>query len=224
MTYWVTQPINHEFRTALRLRPATSLAQFPGQPKTLLSGERVTLNLIQRMSGIATQTTHFVKLLDDATIRITDTRKTALGLRLFDKYAVSVGGGFNHRFDLTGGIMLKDNHIALAGGVTQALAAVKRHVGPLNPVEVEVETEEELRQAVAGGANVIMFDNQNPETIKQWRQLVPKTIKVEASGGITAESISTFKGCGADFISIGNLTNDVTPLDISFLVAGAVKS
>lgn len=176
------------------------------------------------MSGIATQTTHFVKLLDDATIRITDTRKTAPGLRLFDKYAVSVGGGFNHRFDLTGGIMLKDNHIALAGGVTQALAAVKRHVGPLTPVEVEVETEEELRQAVAGGANVIMFDNQNPETIKQWRQLVPKTIKVEASGGITAESISTFKGCGADFISIGNLTNDVTPLDIGFLVAGAVKS
>lgn len=195
-----------------------------GTAQTLLSGERVTLNLIQRMSGIATKTTHFVKLLDDATIRITDTRKTAPGLRLFDKYAVSVGGGFNHRFDLTGGIMLKDNHIALAGGVTQALAAVKRHVGPLTPVEVEVETEEELRQAVAGGANVIMFDNQNPETIKQWRQLVPKTIKVEASGGITAESISTFKGCGADFISIGNLTNDVIPLDISFLVAGAVKS
>ncbi|KRM41374.1 carboxylating nicotinate-nucleotide diphosphorylase [Lentilactobacillus parafarraginis] len=195
-----------------------------GTAATLLSGERVTLNLIQRMSGIATQTAHLVDLLDDSTIRITDTRKTAPGLRLFDKYAITVGGGFNHRFDLTGGIMLKDNHIALAGGVTQALRAVKQHVGPLTPIEVEVETEEELRQAVAGGADVIMFDNQDPETIKQWKRLVPQTIKIEASGGITEASISTFKGCGADFISIGNLTNDVSPLDISFLVAGVVKS
>lgn len=194
-----------------------------GTAATLLTGERVTLNLMQRMSGIATKTARIIHNLDDATIKVTDTRKTTPGLRLFDKYAVKTGGGFNHRFDLTGGVMLKDNHIALAGGVKEALIRVKRQLGPLTPVEIEVETKQELLDAVAVGADVIMFDNQNPATVKQWRQLVPKTIKIEASGGISEATISHFKGCGADFISVGNLTNDVSPLDISFLVAGAVK-
>ncbi|MDM7516943.1 carboxylating nicotinate-nucleotide diphosphorylase [Lentilactobacillus sp. TOM.63] len=199
------------------------IGKVEGQAATLLTGERVILNLMQRMSGIATKTADVVKRLDDATIKVTDTRKTAPGLRLFDKYAVSTGGGFNHRFDLTGAVMLKDNHIALAGGVKEALAIAHKNVGPLTPIEIEVETKAELITAIEAGADVIMFDNQSPETIKEWRQLVPDSIKIEASGGITEETISHFKGCGADYISIGNLTNDVSPLDISFLVAGAIK-
>lgn len=206
------------------VKAGTVIGEVKGTASVLLTGERVTLNLVQRMSGIATKTTEFVEKLDDPTIRITDTRKTAPGLRLFDKFAVTAGGGYNHRFDLTGGIMLKDNHIALAGGVKQALLTVKQNVGPLTPIEIEVETEAELKDAIAVGADVIMFDNQAPATIKQWKQLVPDTIKIEASGGINEDTIASFKGCGADFISIGNLTNDVSPLDISFLVKGVIKS
>jgi len=202
----------------------TVIGEVKGQASTLLTGERVILNLIQRMSGIASTTAKIVEKLNDPTIKITDTRKTAPGLRLFDKFAVSTGGGFNHRFDLTGGIMLKDNHIALAGGVKAALLTVKKNVGPLTSIEIEVETESELKEAIEVGANVIMFDNQKPETIKKWKQLVPETIQIEASGGITEEPEAAFRGCGADYLSIGNLTNDVSPLDISFLVKGVIKS
>ncbi|EHO51519.1 carboxylating nicotinate-nucleotide diphosphorylase [Lentilactobacillus kisonensis] len=202
----------------------TVIGKVEGRAATLLTGERVILNLMQRMSGIASKTAEVIRKLDDPTIKITDTRKTAPGLRLFDKYAVAVGGGVNHRFDLTGGVMLKDNHIALAGGVTQAVKSVQRAVGPLTPIEVEVETETELREAISAKADVIMFDNQTPQTIKKWQQLVPDTIKIEASGGITEETISNFKGCGANYLSMGNLTNAVSPLDVSFLVQGAVKS
>ncbi len=172
----------------------TVIGEVKGQASTLLTGERVILNLIQRMSGIASTTAKIVEKLNDPTIKITDTRKTAPGLRLFDKFAVSTGGGFNHRFDLTGGIMLKDNHIALAGGVKAALLTVKKNVGPLTSIEIEVETESELKEAIEVGANVIMFDNQKPETIKKWKQLVPETIQIEASGGITEETVAAFRG------------------------------
>lgn len=145
----------------------TVIGKVEGRAATLLTGERVILNLMQRMSGIASKTAEVIRKLDDPTIKITDTRKTAPGLRLFDKYAVAVGGGVNHRFDLTGGVMLKDNHIALAGGVTQAVKSVQRAVGPLTPIEVEVETETELREAISAKADVIMFDNQTPQTIKK---------------------------------------------------------
>lgn len=144
----------------------TVIGEVKGQASTLLTGERVILNLIQRMSGIASTTAKIVEKLNDPTIKITDTRKTAPGLRLFDKFAVSTGGGFNHRFDLTGGIMLKDNHIALAGGVKAALLTVKKNVGPLTSIEIEVETESELKEAIEVGANVIMFDNQNRKRSK----------------------------------------------------------
>ncbi|MCP9332666.1 carboxylating nicotinate-nucleotide diphosphorylase [Lentilactobacillus hilgardii] len=194
-----------------------------GAAATLLTGERVILNLMQRMSGIATKTAQVITELNDPTIKITDTRKTTPGLRLFDKYAVTVGGGFNHRFDLTNAIMLKDNHIALAGGVKEALLMAQKNAGPLTPIEIEVETKQELQDAISIGADVIMFDNQDPSTIKKWKKLVPDNIHVEASGGISEDTIASFSGCGADFISIGNLTNAVSPLDISFLVEGTVK-
>lgn len=199
------------------------IGKVTGKAAPILSSERVTLNLMQLMSGIATKTADCVKQLADPTIKITDTRKTTPGLRLFEKYAVTVGGGFNHRFDLTNAVMLKDNHIALAGGVKPAISMVRKQLGPLTPIEIEVETKSELQAAISSGADVIMFDNQSPETIKNWQQLVPDSIKTEASGGISEATIAQFAGCGVDFISIGNLTNAIAPLDISFLVEGAIK-
>lgn len=207
-----------------RFEAGCVLGTAEGSVRTLLSGERLSLNMIQRMCGIATKTNCAVTLLNDSSIALCDTRKTTPGLRMFDKYAVACGGGHNHRFDLTGAVMLKDNHIALAGGIVPCVERIRRRTGPLTPIEVEVETVDELREAVDAGADVIMFDNQPPETIGEWKKLVPDHIGIEASGGINMETIATFRGCGADFLSMGELTNDVTPLDISFLVENAVKS
>lgn len=202
----------------------TRLARVKGSAAVLLSGERVILNLLQHMSGIATKTAQAVQLLADPTIKIVDTRKTTPGLRMFEKAAVRAGGGFNHRMGLTHGIMLKDNHLALAGSVGKAIDLAKQSVGPMTRVEVEVETKSQLQAAIAHHADVIMFDNQTPATIKEWQKLVPDGILTEASGGIDLTTVASYRGCGVDFLSIGELTNHVVPLDISFLVNGAVKS
>ncbi|MFJ6971911.1 nicotinate-nucleotide pyrophosphorylase [carboxylating] [Limosilactobacillus mucosae] len=202
----------------------TELARVKGSAAVLLSGERVILNLLQHMSGIATKTAQAVQLLADPTIKIVDTRKTMPGLRMFEKAAVRAGGGFNHRMGLTHGIMLKDNHLALAGSVGKAIDLAKQSVGPMTRVEVEVETLSELQEAIKHHADVIMFDNQKPATIKQWQKLVPAGILTEASGGIDLANIAQYQGCGVDFISLGTLTNAVEPLDISFLVNGAIKA
>lgn len=204
--------------------PKTPLAHVKGSAAVLLSGERVILNLIQHMSGIATKTAQAVKLLNDPSIKIVDTRKTMPGLRMFEKAAVRAGGGCNHRMGLTHGLMLKDNHLALAGDIGKAIDLAKSSVGPMTRVEVEVETIDELKAAIAHHADVIMFDNQSPATIKQWQELVPADILTEASGGIDLSNIAQYRGCGVDFISLGTLTNAVVPLDISFLAAGAVKA
>ena len=143
---------------------------------------------------------------------------------MFEKAAVRAGGGFNHRMGLTHGIMLKDNHLALAGSVGKAIDLSKQNVGPMTRVEVEVETLSELQEAIKHHADVIMFDNQKPATIKQWQKLVPAGILTEASGGIDLANIAQYQGCGVDFISLGTLTNAVEPLDISFLVNGDIKS
>lgn len=136
-----------------------------GNAKTLLAGERVSLNMMQHMSGIATKTKKAIDLLDDDSIKLCDTRKTTLGLRMFDKYAVMIGGGHNHRFDLTGALMLKDNHIALAGSIKNCIENIRKHIGPLTPIEVEIETIDELKEAIDANVDVIMFDNQLPQTI-----------------------------------------------------------
>ncbi|EBF5122089.1 carboxylating nicotinate-nucleotide diphosphorylase [Listeria monocytogenes] len=192
--------------------------------RTLLSGERVILNLMQRMSGIASQTNFAVKQLDDSAIRICDTRKTAPGLRAFDKYAVQTGGGFNHRNGLYDGVMLKDNHIAFSGGITSAVSTVREKLGHMVKIEVETETAEQVKEAVQAGADIIMFDNRTPEEIKQLVKLVPPHITTEISGNVTLENIHRYKGSGANYISLGSLTHSVRAFDISFNSNGGIKA
>ncbi|HFK4843573.1 TPA: carboxylating nicotinate-nucleotide diphosphorylase [Listeria monocytogenes] len=192
--------------------------------RTLLSGERVILNLMQRMSGIASQTNFAIKQLDDSAIRICDTRKTAPGLRAFDKYAVQTGGGFNHRNGLYDGIMLKDNHIAFSGGITSAVSTVREKLGHMVKIEVETETAEQVKEAVQAGADIIMFDNRTPEEIKQLVKLVPPHITTEISGNVTLENIRRYKGSGANYISLGSLTHSVRAFDISFNSKGGIKA
>ncbi|EAH1759040.1 TPA: carboxylating nicotinate-nucleotide diphosphorylase [Listeria monocytogenes] len=192
--------------------------------RTLLSGERVILNLMQRMSGIASQTNFAIKQLDDSAIRICDTRKTAPGLRAFDKYAVQTGGGFNHRNGLYDGVMLKDNHIAFSGGITSAVSTVREKLGHMVKIEVETETAEQVKEAVQAGADIIMFDNRTPEEIKQLVKLVPLHITTEISGNVTLENIHRYKGSGANYISLGSLTHSVRAFDISFNSKGGIKA
>ncbi|AVI18707.1 TPA_asm: nicotinate-nucleotide diphosphorylase (carboxylating) [Listeria monocytogenes] len=192
--------------------------------RTLLSGERVILNLMQRMSGIASQTNFAIKQLDDSAIRICDTRKTAPGLRAFDKYAVQTGGGFNHRNGLYDGVMLKDNHIAFSGGITSAVSTVREKLGHIVKIEVETETAEQVKEAVQAGADIIMFDNRTPEEIKQLVKLVPPHITTEISGNVTLENIHRYKGSGANYISLGSLTHSVRAFDISFNSKGGIKA
>ncbi|MDR3191171.1 MAG: carboxylating nicotinate-nucleotide diphosphorylase [Lactobacillaceae bacterium] len=195
----------------------TVIGKVTGSARTILTGERLILNLWQRMSGIATMTRNAVDRLADPNIRICDTRKTAPGLRMFDKYSVRQGGGVNHRFGLYDGVMLKDNHIAFAGGITEAVNQVREQTGQMVNIEVEVETIDQLKEAIAAHANVIMFDNRSAAEAKQFQALVPDDIATEISGGITLATIAEYRGTGVDYISLGFLTNAVQNLDISFL-------
>lgn len=199
------------------------IAEVNGDVKALLSCERVILNLMQRMSGIATMAKKAVKNLDDNSIRICDTRKTTPGLRMLEKYAVTCGGAYNHRIGLYDGVMLKDNHIAFAGGITNAVEKVKSKLGHMVKIEVETESEEQVKEAVAAGADVIMFDNRTPEEIRELVKLVPPYIVTEISGGVTVDTISKFRGTGVNYISLGALTHSVIPVDISFLSSDCHK-
>ncbi|WP_390410633.1 carboxylating nicotinate-nucleotide diphosphorylase [Lacticaseibacillus jixiensis] len=194
----------------------TTVAKVTGDMATLLAAERLSLNLMQRMSGIATATAEAVAALADDSIQLLDTRKTAPGLRVFDKYAVRCGGGVNHRFGLYDSAMLKDNHWRAVGDMQTAITMLRRELGPTKTIEVECETEAELDAAIAAKVDIIMFDNQTPETVRQWQAKVPATIKTEVSGGITLDNIHDYAGCGATSLSLGYLTNSVKNLDISF--------
>lgn len=193
-----------------------SIAEVEGPTQVLLSAERIILNLMQHLSGIATSTAEVIRLLDDSSIEIVDTRKTLPGLRALQKYAVTCGGGKNHRFRLDDGVMIKDNHIKAAGSITKAVELVRSKIGHMVKIEVETESKEQVLEAVEAKADVIMLDNRTPEEIKELVKLIPDEILVEVSGGITPNSISSFKGCGADVISLGWLTHSVKALDISF--------
>ncbi len=193
-----------------------SIAEVEGPTQVLLSAERVILNLIQHLSGIATSTAEVIRLLDDPTIEIVDTRKTLPGLRALQKYAVTCGDGKNHRFRLDDGVMIKDNHIKAAGSITKAIELVRSKIGHMVKIEVETESKEQVLEAVEAKADVIMLDNRTPDEIKELVKLIPDEILVEVSGGITPNSINSFKGCGADVISLGWLTHSVKALDISF--------
>lgn len=192
------------------------IAEVEGSTQVLLSAERVILNLIQHLSGIATSTAEVIRLLDDPSIEIVDTRKTLPGLRVLQKYAVTCGGGKNHRFRLDDGVMIKDNHIKAAGSISKAVDLVRSKIGHMVKIEVETESKEQVLEAVEAKADVIMLDNRTPDEIKELAKLIPDEILVEVSGGITPDSISSFKGCGADVISLGWLTHSVKALDISF--------
>lgn len=189
-----------------------------GKIADLLKGERVILNLVQRMSGIATLTNKAVKTLNSDYTKICDTRKTTPGLRMLEKYAVRCGGGFNHRFGLYDGVMIKDNHISFAGSITGAVEAVRKNAGHMVKIEVEVETEEQVIEAVRSNADVIMFDNRTPDEIKQFIQLVPERMITEASGGINLSNLATYRDTGVDYISLGFLTHSYKALDISVKV------
>jgi len=198
-----------------RVEAGEAIVKITGPIASLLAGERTLLNLIQRMSGVATLTAKCVEALDSDHTRIVDTRKTTPGLRMFEKYAVRAGGGFNHRNGLYDAVMLKDNHIAAAGSITEAVKKVRDSLGHMTMIEVEVETQQQLMEAIEARPDTIMFDNQTPETIRRWVQLVPETIGTEASGGIDLEKLSDYRDTGVDVISIGALTHSVSNLDIS---------
>jgi len=200
------------------IRAGDTIARVKGSMRHILTGERLILNLLQRMSGIATATHQAVTSLDSTHTRICDTRKTTPGLRLFEKYAVTCGRGFNHRNGLYDGVMIKDNHIAFAGSIEKAVTAVRKQLGHMVNIEVETETREQVQEAIDAGADVIMFDNRSPEEVSLFNQLVPSHIATEASGGITLESLPSYRHTGVDYISLGFLTHSVKALDMSLIV------
>lgn len=194
------------------------LAVIKGPLQKLLIGERVILNLIQRMSAIATATHQAVQETIGTHAKLCDTRKTMPGMRMLDKYAVRVGGAFNHRNGLYDAIMLKDNHLAFAGSITKAVQTAREKVGHTVKIEVEIETKEQLDEAIIAGADIIMFDNRSPEEIRDWLPSVPPTIATEASGGITLDNLKAYAQSGVQWISLGSLTHSVKAFDISALV------
>jgi nicotinate-nucleotide pyrophosphorylase (carboxylating) len=192
------------------------IATVEGPTQVLLSAERVILNIVQHLSGIASATSEVINLLNDNTITVTDTRKTLPGLRALQKYAVTCGGGKNHRFRLDDGVMIKDNHIKAAGSITKAVEMVRSNIGHMVNIEVETESKEQVLEAIEAKADVIMLDNRTPEEVRALSEIIPGNITIEVSGGITPENISAYKGCGADVISLGWLTHSVKAMDISF--------
>jgi nicotinate-nucleotide pyrophosphorylase (carboxylating) len=200
------------------LKQGDIIAELEGPVATILSGERVILNLLQRMSGIATLTNKTVHLLQSNHTRICDTRKTTPGLRMFEKYAVRCGGGYNHRFGLYDGVMIKDNHIAFAGSILKAVKEVRAKTGHMVKIEVEIESEKQLLEAIEAGADVIMFDNRSPEEVAKFAELTPHHIVTEASGGIGMHNLADYRDTNVDYISLGMLTHSYKSLDISLNV------
>jgi nicotinate-nucleotide pyrophosphorylase (carboxylating) len=191
------------------------IAEVDGPAVTLLSGERVGLNLMQRLSGIATRTAEAVKQVEGAKAKITDTRKTTPGIRVLEKYAVRVGGGSNHRFNLADGVLIKDNHIAAAGSITNAVAMARKNAHHMLKIEVEVETFEQLNEALEAGADIIMLENMNEEDMTKAVQIINGRAISEASGHMGERDLSKVAATGVDLISIGALTHSVHSMDIS---------
>jgi len=196
--------------------PGDIIAEVSGSTRALLIGERTALNFMQRLSGIATKTHRMVELVKYTKARILDTRKTTPGLRTLEKYAVSVGGGRNHRFGLYDGVMIKDNHIRAGGGILQAVAAVRAKIPFTVKIEVEVETFEQLWEALEARADIIMLDNMDIYEMEEAVKIIDGQALVEASGGITEKNVAEVARTGVDFISMGALTHSVSSLDISF--------
>jgi nicotinate-nucleotide pyrophosphorylase (carboxylating) len=225
----LAEKIFHTFDPELKLsvfikdgtavKPGDVAFEIEGKSRSILSTERLVLNFMQRMSGIATQTNQITKLIEGLDTKLLDTRKTTPGIRLLEKWAVKIGGGHNHRFALYDMIMLKDNHVDYAGGIEHAILRTQEYLkttGKKLKVEIEVRNEDELKQVLAvGQVDRIMLDNFTPERIKAVLPLIPKQYEVEASGGITLETIRSFAETGVGFISVGALTHSFKSLDMS---------
>ncbi|QNO14848.1 carboxylating nicotinate-nucleotide diphosphorylase [Alkalicella caledoniensis] len=193
----------------------TTIATVEGKAKIILQGERLALNLLQRLCAVATMADTYQKKVEKYGVYVTDTRKTTPGLRIFEKYAVQIGGGRNHRFGLYDAVMLKDNHIKIAGSITKAISDLKSQIPHTMKIEVEVENLEQVKEALENRADIIMLDNMSIEDMKEAVKIIDKKALVEASGGITLETIEEVAKTGVDYISVGALTHSYKSMDIS---------
>ena len=209
------------YRDGDEVEEGTMFTMLKSFADVFLTKERVALNLIQRMSGIATLTRQYVRAVEGTNAVIVDTRKTTPGLRILEKYAVTMGGGRNHRMGLDDGVLIKDNHIALAGGVAEAVGAAKSLVAHLHKIEVEITNWAQLREAIQAGADIILLDNQSPEEVAKLvemsRTLNPNVL-IEASGGMDRDRVRAYADAGVDLISVGRLTHSARAVDISFKI------
>lgn len=213
---------HQEIFDGVRLHPRQSVAVIQHNARVILSCERVILNFLQRMSGIATATRKYVEAVSGTKARILDTRKTVPGLRAIEKYAVRCGGGQNHRLDLSDGVLIKNNHIALAGGIAPALERAHKNRRGNQPIEIEVRTRKELEEAITYGAEAILLDNMSVEEVKsavEFCSTQNRRLPLECSGGITLENVRAYAQTGVDFISVGALTHSVQAVDLSLRVA-----
>ncbi len=204
-----------KFKDGDRIKKGELIGVVKGDIKALLSGERTALNYLQRMSGIATFTNEFVVELEGYKTKLLDTRKTTPNMRIFEKYAVKVGGGCNHRYNLSDGILLKDNHIGAAGSVTKAIEMAKEYAPFVRKIEVEVETLEMVDEAIAAGADIIMLDNMDNDTMKEAVRRIGDQAETECSGNVTKERLKEIAEIGVDFVSAGALTHSAPIMDIS---------
>jgi nicotinate-nucleotide pyrophosphorylase (carboxylating) len=201
------------------LAPGETIAEITGKARSILTGERVALNFLQRMSGIATKTRKMADLIKYYDCHLTDTRKTTPGLRILEKYAVSVGGGRNHRFDLSSGVLIKDNHIEVSNGIQNAVAEARRHIGHTLKIEVEVKNMKEIEEALACGVDIIMLDNMSIEEMEKAVEVIGNKAIIEASGNISEDNVKEVAGTGVNYISSGSLTHSFSSLDISIDIA-----
>ncbi|MGN0805832.1 MAG: carboxylating nicotinate-nucleotide diphosphorylase [Candidatus Coproplasma sp.] len=207
--------VNFFFKDGDEVKKGQKVAIITGDIRVLLSGERVALNYLQRMSGIATYTRSVVKLLEGCKTKLLDTRKTTPNMRVFEKYAVRTGGGYNHRYNLSDGVLLKDNHIGAAGGVKQAVELARAYAPFVRKIEVEVENLEMCREALEAGADIIMLDNMSVEDMAEAVRMIDGKAITECSGNVTKENIERIKGTGVDYVSSGALTHSAPILDLS---------
>ena len=215
--------VHFNFKDGDAVKKGNLLATVNGDIRVLLSGERVALNYLQRMSGIATYTSQVAKLLEGSKVTLLDTRKTTPNCRVFEKYAVRVGGGCNHRYNLSDGVLLKDNHIGAAGSVAKAVAMAKEYAPFVRKIEIEVETMDQVKEAVEAGADIIMLDNMTPEMMKEAVNFIDGRAQTECSGNNTKEKIQKILETGVDFVSSGALTHSAPILDISMKNLHAVE-
>ncbi|MBF0612511.1 MAG: carboxylating nicotinate-nucleotide diphosphorylase [Magnetococcales bacterium] len=200
-------------------QPGNTICNIEGPARGILTGERVALNFFQNLSGVATTSRRFVELLEGTNARIVDTRKTTPGMRLLQKYAVRVGGAYNHRMGLDDGVLIKDNHIALAGGVTEAIRRMRDAVSHLHRIEVECSTLDEVQDALDAGADVILLDNMNVETLRTAVGLAGNRVLLEASGNMTMETVRQVAETGVHMISVGFLTHSAGSRDVSLRIS-----